>query len=116
MAYYLDYSAAKLDGFTIKRAGYTGVIRYIDAPDRLRMKHTNKAEYDSHIAAGLKVFLVMQNTTTDADGGWAAGVANAKRALAGANYLGYNGPIFFTNDTFFDIGKWQIEFFRKSNK
>jgi hypothetical protein len=98
MAYWLDYSAAKLSGPMIRNAGYTGVIRYIDAPDRLRTKHTNKAEYDSHIASGLTVRLVFQNTTTDADGGYAAGVANAQRALAGANYLGYSGVIFFCND------------------
>lgn len=102
--YWLDYSAAKLTGATIAnwrstsgdRA--TGTIRYIDAPDRLRAKHTNKAEYDSHISAGLKVRLVFQNTTTDADGGYAAGVANATRAKAGADYLGYTGVIFFCND------------------
>lgn len=96
--YWLDYSAAKLSGAVIKQAGYGGVIRYIDAPDLLRTKHTNKAEYDDHIRNGLEVRLVMQNTTTDADGGFAAGVANAKRAKAGADMLGYTGVIFFTND------------------
>lgn len=107
--YWLDYSAAKLSGDTIKAAGYTGVIRYIDAPDRLRTKHTDKAEYDSHIAAGLTVRLVMQNTTTDADGGFPAGVANAQRAKAGADMLGYTGVIFFTNDrtTVPNVGAWQ---------
>lgn len=96
--YWLDYSAAKLPGSVIKAAGYGGVIRYIDAPDRLRTKHTTIAEYRDHIAHGLQVRLVMQNTTTDADGGWNAGVANANRAKAGANMLGYGGVIFFTND------------------
>ncbi len=96
--YWLDYSAAKLSGSTIKNAGYGGVIRYIDAPDRLRTKHTNLAEYNDHRANGLVVRLVFQNNTTDADGGYAAGVANAQRAKAGADYLGYNGVIFFTND------------------
>lgn len=96
--YWLDYSAAKLPGATIKAAGYGGVIRYIDSPDRLRTKHTNLAEYRDHIANGLTVRLVMQNTTTDADGGANAGVANALRAKAGADYLGYTGVIFFTND------------------
>lgn len=96
--YWLDYSAAKLAASTIKNAGYGGVIRYIDAPDRLRTKHTNLAEYTDHISGGLQVRLVFQNTTTDADGGYAAGVANAQRAKAGADYLGYKGVIFFTND------------------
>lgn len=96
--YWLDYSAAKLSGPTIKAAGYGGVIRYIDSPDRLGAKHTNKAEYDSHIAAGLGVQLVMQTTTTASDGGTAAGVDHARRALAGANLLGYHGRIYFTND------------------
>ncbi len=96
--YWLDYSAAKLPGATIKAAGYGGVIRYIDAPDRLRTKHTNLDEYRDHVANGLAVRLVMQNTTTDADGGYNAGVANAQRAKAGADYLGYTGVIFFAND------------------
>lgn len=96
--YWLDYSAAKLPGATIRAAGYGGVIRYIDSPDRLRTKHTSLAEYRDHVANGLVVRLVMQNTTADADGGANAGVANALRAKAGADYLGYTGVIFFTND------------------
>jgi hypothetical protein len=101
--YWIDYSAAKLTGSQVKAASWnghplTGAIRYIDAPNLLRTKHTNKAEYDSLVGAGLKVRLVMQNTTTDADGGYPAGVANAQRAKAGADYLGYKGVIFFTND------------------
>jgi hypothetical protein len=96
--HWLDYSAAKLSGATIKAAGYGGVIRYIDAPNLLKTKHTNKAEYDDHIRNGLVVRLVMQTTTTASDGGHAVGVDHAQRALAGANYLGYRGPIYFTND------------------
>lgn len=98
MRRYLDYSGAKLSGFSIRRDGYDGVIRYIDAPDRLRTKHTNLSEYRDHVANGLTVYLVFQNTTTDADTGYSGGVANATRALAGAQYLGYTGVIFFTND------------------
>lgn len=98
MAYWLDYSAAKLDGDVIKRAGYTGVIRYIDSPANLGRKHTDLEEYRSHKAAGLSVLLVMQTTTTASDGGRPTGVDHAQRALAGAKYLGYAGPIFFTND------------------
>lgn len=96
--YYLDYSEGKLSGSVIRTAGYSGVIRYIDSPANLSTKHTNKAEYDSHVAAGVGVQLVFQTTTTASDGGYQAGVDHAKRALAGSNYLGYTGRIFFTND------------------
>jgi Domain of unknown function (DUF1906) len=112
--YWVDYSAGKLTGTAIKAASWngnplTGAIRYIDEPDLLRTKHTDLTEYRSLLAAGLKVRLVMQNTTTDADGGYQAGVANAQRAKAGADYLGYSGVIFFTNDrtTVPDAGVWQ---------
>jgi hypothetical protein len=98
MVFWLDYSAAKISGATIKDAGYTGVIRYIDSPDMLATKHTTRHEYRDHLAAGLTVLLVMQTTTTASDGGFPTGQKHAKRALAGANHLGYPGPIFFTND------------------
>ena len=101
--YWVDYSGDKRTGAQVAGTTWngnriTGAIRYIDAPNLLKTKHTNKTEYDSLIAAGLKVRLVFQNNTKDADGGYAAGVANAQRAKAGADYLGYNGVIFFTND------------------
>src|SRR3954471_4865471 len=102
MAYWLDYSAGTIPGAVIKGAGYEGVIRYTTAPRLMNPKgfnpkHTTKAEYDDHVRAGLKILLVFQGNTTDADSGWNGGVANAKLALEGANYLGYSGPIFFTN-------------------
>lgn len=96
--YLLDYSAAKLAGDTIRSAGYGGVVRYIDEPSRWGRKHTNVDEYRSHLAAGLKVYLVFEASTHDPEGGMPAGVANARRALAGANALGYTGPIFMCND------------------
>lgn len=101
--YWVDYSADKRTGAQVAATTWngfpiTGAIRYIDAPNLLKTKHTNKTEYDSLLAAGLKVRLVMQDKTTDADGGYAAGVARAQRAKAGADYLGYSGVIFFTND------------------
>jgi hypothetical protein len=98
MTYWLDYSAAKLPGDVIKRAGYTGVIRYIDSLDRLDTKHTSLSEHRSHLAAGLDVCLVMQTTTAASDGGAPRGRAHAQRALSGARALDYTGPIFFTND------------------
>lgn len=101
--YWVDYSGDKRTGAQVAATTWngtpiTGAIRYIDAPNLLKTKHTNKAEYDSLLAAGLKVRLVMQDKTTDADGGYAAGVARAQRAKAGADYLGYRGVVFFTND------------------
>ncbi len=109
MAYWLDYSAAKLDGQVIKRAGYAGVIRYLDSPPNLGWKHTTKAEYQSHKAAGLAIRMVMQTTTTASAGGFPTGVAHARRAQAGAQYLGYTGVIYFTNDrtTLPNPAEWQ---------
>jgi hypothetical protein len=100
--YYLDYSAGKPSAAVIKQHGYGGVIRYIDDianKNYVRTKHTSKAEYDDHIRNGLKVLLVMEVTTGDADGGYARGQEYARRAKRGADYLGYNGVIFFCNDT-----------------
>lgn len=103
--YWVDYSGAKRTGPQVANTRawvggplITGAIRYIDAPNLLGTKHTNKAEYDSLIQAGLKVRLVMQVNTKDADGGYNRGVEYATRAKAGADYLGYTGVIFFTND------------------
>lgn len=109
MAYWLDYSAAKLSGPVIRAAGYTGVIRYIDAPQLLGTKHTNADEYRSHLAAGLTVRLVHQGNTRDADSGWQGGVNRATRAKAGADMLGYTGVIYFTNDrtTVPDVAAWR---------
>lgn len=98
MAYWLDYSAAELSGTIIKNAGYTGAIRYIDSVAMLGRKHTSLAEYRSLKAAGLGVRLVMQTTTTASAGGYPTGVDHAKRAKNGADYLGYPGVIYFTND------------------
>jgi hypothetical protein len=98
VTYWLDYSKKSLPGEVIKSAGYTGVIRYIDSPGQLAAKHTNVDEYRSHVAAGLRVLLVMQTSKTASGGGFATGQEHARRALAGANHIGYTGPIFFTND------------------
>lgn len=98
MSYWLDYSAAKLSGQTIRAAGYSGVIRYIDSPGNLGRKHTDRLEYQSHLAAGLGVQLVMQTTTSASDGGAPVGRDHAIRARDGMDYLGYSGLVYFTND------------------
>lgn len=109
MTYWLDYSAAKLSGATIRAAGYTGVVRYIDSPNRWGVKHTNFAEYQDHLRNGLGVRLVFEVSTGDPDGGYAQGVAYAQRAKAGADTLGYSGVIYFCEDrpTTPSIANWQ---------
>lgn len=100
--YYLDYRGGPLSGATIKNAGYGGTIRYIDDltnRNLLNDKHITVAEYKDHLAHGLTVHLVMEVNTGDANGGFARGVEYAKRAKRGADVLGYNGVIFFCNDT-----------------
>lgn len=104
MTYYADYSAAQLSAAQLKAAGYAGSIRYIDDitnKNLVRPKHTTKTEYDDHVRNGLKVFLVYEVNTDDPLGGFNGGVAAARRALAGANYLGYKGVIFFCSDRWF---------------
>lgn len=104
--YLLDYSAGHIAAHSILTTAIgpngeraTGCIRYIDSPDRLRAKHTNILEWRDHLANGLKNYLVMQNTTTDADGGYPSGRANGARAKAGTDYLDrYAGVVFFAND------------------
>lgn len=96
MAYWLDYSAARLDGPTIRNAGYAGAIRYVGGTST---KHTTAAEYNSIKAAGLGFLAVMEVNTGDANGGYAQGVAYAQRAKAHCDQLGYGGVIFFCNDT-----------------
>lgn len=100
-----DYANGWPSGEALKAAGFAGAIRYITAPNLMNpvghnQKHMTKAEYDNHRAAGLKTYFVFQGNTTDADSGFAGGVANAKLAQAGLRYLGApaNSPVFFTND------------------
>ena len=103
--YWIDYSARRLSGADVAASAIgpngekcTGAIRYVDAPNLIQTKHTDQTEYNDLLAHGIKVRLVHQGSTTDADGGYPAGVARAQRAKAGADWLGYDGVIFFTND------------------
>lgn len=85
----------------IIRHPITGVVRYIDDitdPHFYNPKHITKPEYDSMVKRGIKVRLVAQGTTRDADSGFNGGVERARRAKRGADYLGYKDEIYFTND------------------
>ena len=110
--WYIDYSAASLAGSTVlstpvgpsgERA--TGAIRYIDDitnPSLVRTKHITKAEYEDFKRTGVRVdAMYMEVTEDDPLGGYERGQAYARRALAGANYLGYSGPILFCCDRWF---------------
>lgn len=97
----LDYSAATIPGATIKAAGYQFVIRYTADPKvGLNAKHIRPAEYQDLLAAGVSVYLVFEVGTGDMLAGHDAGVANARRARAGADWIGYplGAPIFMASD------------------
>ncbi|MEC3982346.1 hypothetical protein [Amycolatopsis sp. H20-H5] len=108
--WWIDYSAKRLSAAIITGTAVgpqgerpSGVIRYLDAPEHLQAKHTNKAEYDDLVRGGLAMeaayFEIGKN---DPLGGFAAGQANAGRALTGANWLGFGGVILFCADRWFD--------------
>jgi hypothetical protein len=101
MEYWADYSAGKLTASQLTKAGYSGAIRYIDAPDRLARKHTSKEEFDDHRQNGLGQRLVFEVQVNDPVGGFERGKVYAQRAKAGADYLGYQGLIFFCADGWF---------------
>lgn len=107
--WYIDYSAARLSAATIKGTAVgpagehpTGVIRYIDAPENLKTKHTNKAEYDDLVRSGLNMSaMYFENGYEDPNTGYAGGQANARRALRGAEWLGFKGVVLMCCDRWF---------------
>jgi hypothetical protein len=112
MASLLDYSAGKISGAAIKGAGYAGAIRYITDRNSLGTKHTSPSEYRDHVVNGLRDWLVYEVGTNDPLGGFSGGVNAAKRALDGANYIGYPSDrhIFFCFDrhaTVSELPAWQ---------
>lgn len=104
----LDYSAGRIPGGPIKAAGYSFVIRYVDDPARgLNNKHIRPDEYKDLVANGITVWLVHEVGTTDWSGGFAAGADHARRARAGADWIGYpeGGAIFFCADMHLTAGQ-----------
>lgn len=100
---WLDYSAGAIPGaILVTSTAYgqpiRGVIRYVDAPGTTNPKCITAAEYADLRAHNLGVLLVFEHQTTDALSGHASGAANARLALAGADALGYTGPIFMASD------------------
>lgn len=81
-----DYSGGYPGGAALKAAGFTGVIRYVGIGRST--KRITGAEYRDLVAHGLEVLLVCELDTHDAEGGYNAGVSNARAALADARNLG----------------------------
>lgn len=81
-----DYSGGYPGGAALKAAGYTGVIRYVGVGSA--GKRITAAEYKDLVTHGLKVLLVCELNTHDAEGGYNAGHAKATAALADARALG----------------------------
>jgi hypothetical protein len=96
----LDYSAGVPGTATILADGYTFVIRYVDDPnEQFGTKHVDPGEYLALRSAGVDVYLVFEIGTNDFTGGFLSGVEYATRALAGAQWVGYDGIVFASVDT-----------------
>jgi hypothetical protein len=77
---WIDYSGGPVSGAAMSAAGITGAIRYVGIGGA--GKRLTHAEYADHVAHGRQTIAVVEKTTTDADGGAAAGTTNARAALA----------------------------------
>ncbi|HEX3649579.1 MAG TPA: hypothetical protein VHV49_14230 [Pseudonocardiaceae bacterium] len=77
---WIDYSSGRVSGAAMKAAGVIGAFRYVGVGGT--GKRLNRAEYQDHLAHGRQTVAVVERVTTDADGGAAAGTANAHAALA----------------------------------
>jgi hypothetical protein len=95
----VDYSFARPSVASLRAAGVTDVFRYVGPP--AWGKTITQAEYDELTGAGLRVWLVFEAGSTDAQGGENAGVANAHLAL---RYVpsGYAGPLWIAVDEAID--------------
>jgi Domain of unknown function (DUF1906)/Putative peptidoglycan binding domain len=103
VVYGADYSArelspSELDRFTQYEIRF--LIRYIGYPDNPKCISHYPGAYQAHVRAGRMVLLVAEQGTSDPAGGFAGGVAMARRALRDANSVGYPAalPIFFCAD------------------
>jgi Rv2525c-like, glycoside hydrolase-like domain/Putative peptidoglycan binding domain len=103
VTYGADYSAgelspSELDSFT----GYDirFLIRYIGWPNDAKCISHYPGAYGTHVKAGRTVLLVAEYDTNDPAGGYAGGVAMARRAAQDAGSIGYPAslPIFFCAD------------------
>jgi hypothetical protein len=97
---WIDYSGGTVSGASMRAAGIEGAIRYVGlGGSGKRLTH---AEYADHLAHGRKTIAVVERTTTDADGGYATGRANAAIALTDLRNITAGQPpvtmVFAAND------------------
>lgn len=85
-ALWADYSAGNPGAAALRSAGFSGAVRYIALGSGSKL--ITKQEYDDLVSGGIEVHFVAEYGTTDGLGGYNAGVANARLALAAANALG----------------------------
>jgi hypothetical protein len=97
---WIDYSSGRVSGAAMTAAGIVGAARYVGIGGA--GKRLTRAEYSDHVAHGRRTVAVVEKNVTDADGGAAAGIANARLALADIrNITAGLAPIqhvFATND------------------
>lgn len=86
MAIWADYSDGRPGGAALRKAGFTGAIRYVGLGSA--GKRITAAEYRDLVANGLDVLLVAEYGNYDPINGYRAGLANARSALADARALG----------------------------
>lgn len=93
----IDFSYTKPPVSEIKRVGYEFVVGYTSLNSN---KALPKSMVDSCVAAGIRVVLVEQESSTDALAGYNLGVLRAKQAFDQARVVGYPGwaPHFFAVD------------------
>lgn len=118
IAYGADWSARPIDGDTLKNFTVTGpdrsehrialTLRYADFPGQ-GLSYLTAAEYESHLSAGIRSYLIYQRTTRDPDGGETRGREYGRAAVAYAQKIGYRkgDPIFFTADS--PIGSYDLD-------
>lgn len=73
-----DYSGGRPGGAALRAAGITGVVRYVGVGGA--GKRLTAVEYADLVAHGIQVAAVVEASTTDADGGYNAGVLSAGAA------------------------------------
>lgn len=109
IAYGADWSARPIDGEILRAFRYTDkngnvhpltlVLRYANFWGQ-RLSYLTRAEYESHLRAGIRSLLIYQRYERDPDGGEVRGREFGRAAVTYAREIGYAAgePIFATAD------------------